>query len=202
MRSERRSLLRLRGEGGEGLRRRLGGLRLLSLRSESRCLNEMGLLARLCGDDLLGDDLLGLDLERLGGVRFRGDERRLDLLGERRLRLLGLSGLLALFFPLDRDLDLELALLLDEYGDLLRLLLRCFPFSLVASRGGLPSGLEGSSFVSGKAEGLAVTCNECCCFPLASSRARCAFASFLTALSRSSIATAAAVSVLSTSCVC
>ena len=46
---------------------------------------------------------------------------------------------------LDRDLDLEFALLLDEYGDLLRL--RCFPFSLVASRGGLPSGLEGSSFV-------------------------------------------------------
>ena len=39
-------------------------------------------------------------LERLGGVRFRGDERRLDLLGERRLRLLALSGLLALFFPL------------------------------------------------------------------------------------------------------
>ncbi len=32
---------------------------------------------------------------------------------------------------LDRDLDLELALLLDEYGDLLQL--RCFPFSLVAS---------------------------------------------------------------------
>ncbi len=39
-------------------------------------------------------------LERLGGVRFRGDERRLDLLGDRRLRLLALSGLLALFFPL------------------------------------------------------------------------------------------------------
>lgn len=48
---------------------------------------------------------------------------------------------------LDRDLDLELALLLDEYGDLLRLLLLCFPFSLVASRAGLPSGLEGSFFV-------------------------------------------------------
>ena len=57
MRSERRSLLRLRGEGGEGLRRRRGGLRLLSLRRESRCLNDMGLLARLCGDDLLGLDL-------------------------------------------------------------------------------------------------------------------------------------------------
>ena len=39
-------------------------------------------------------------LERLGGVRFRGDERRRDLLGDRRLRLLALSGLLALFFPL------------------------------------------------------------------------------------------------------
>lgn len=44
-------------------------------------------------------------LERLGGVRFLGEVRRLDLLGERRLRLLvlrlrGLSGLLALFFPL------------------------------------------------------------------------------------------------------
>jgi len=57
MRSERRSLLRLRGEGGEGLRRRRGGLRLLSLRRESRCLNGIGLLARLCGDDLLGLDL-------------------------------------------------------------------------------------------------------------------------------------------------
>lgn len=57
MRSERRSLLRLRGEGGEGLRRRRGGLRMLSLRRESRCLNDMGLLARLCGDDLLGLDL-------------------------------------------------------------------------------------------------------------------------------------------------
>ena len=57
MRSERRSLLRLRGEGGERLRRRRGGLRLLSLRRESRCLNDMGLLARLCGDDLLGLDL-------------------------------------------------------------------------------------------------------------------------------------------------
>ena len=52
-------------------------------------------------------------LERLGGVRFLGDRRRLSLLGERldllaerRLRLLKLllrlSGLLALFFPLHR----------------------------------------------------------------------------------------------------
>ncbi len=62
MRCERRSLLRLRGEGGEGLRRRRGGLRLLSLRRESRCLNDMGLLARLCGDDLLGLDLCPHDI--------------------------------------------------------------------------------------------------------------------------------------------
>ncbi len=55
---------------------------------------------------------------------------------------------------LDRDLDLELALLLDEYGDLLRLLLRCFPLSLVALRGGLPSGLEGSSFVCNTTAGI------------------------------------------------
>ena len=56
--------------------------------------------------DMLQHDMLQQDwtpdphLERLGGVRFRGDERRLDLLGDRRLRLLALSGLLALFFPL------------------------------------------------------------------------------------------------------
>lgn len=48
---------------------------------------------------------MGIHLERLGGVLFLGELRRLDLLGERRLRLLtlrlrGLSGLLALFFPL------------------------------------------------------------------------------------------------------
>lgn len=137
-RSDRRSLLRLRGDKGEGVRRLRGGLRLLSLLSESRCLNDMGLLARLCGEDLLG-----LDLERLGGVRFLGEVRRLDLLGERRLRLLvlrlrGLSGLLALFFPLERDLDLELALLLEEPRDLLRLLLLCLPFSLDASAECLP----------------------------------------------------------------
>ena len=65
MRSERRSLLRLRGEGGEGLRRRRGGLRLLSLRRESRCLNDIGLLARLCGDDLLGLDLCPHDTTML-----------------------------------------------------------------------------------------------------------------------------------------
>lgn len=47
VRSERRSLLRLRGEGGEGLRRRRGELRLLSRRRESRCLKDIGLLARL-----------------------------------------------------------------------------------------------------------------------------------------------------------
>ena len=52
------------------------------------------------------------DLERLGGERFLGDRRRRSLLGERldrlperRLRLLKLllrlSGLLALFFPLN-----------------------------------------------------------------------------------------------------
>lgn len=52
-------------------------------------------------------------LERLGGERLLGERRRrdllgerLDLLGERRLRLLKLllrlSGLLALFFPLQR----------------------------------------------------------------------------------------------------
>ena len=63
MRSERRSLLRLRGEGGEGLRRRRGGLRLLSLRREFRCLNDIGLLARLCGDDLLGLDLCPHDIK-------------------------------------------------------------------------------------------------------------------------------------------
>ena len=47
LRSDRLSLLRLRGEGGEGLRRRLGELRLGSLLRESRCLNDMGLAARL-----------------------------------------------------------------------------------------------------------------------------------------------------------
>lgn len=47
VRSERRSLLRLRGEEGEGLRRRRGELRLLSRRRESRCLKDIGLLARL-----------------------------------------------------------------------------------------------------------------------------------------------------------
>lgn len=54
--SERRSLLRLRGEG-EGVRRLLGGLRLLSLLSRSRCRSDKGLLARLEGEDLLGLDL-------------------------------------------------------------------------------------------------------------------------------------------------
>ena len=54
-----------------------------------------------------------MDLERLGGVRLLGERRRLSLLGERldrlaerRLRLLKLllrlSGLLALFLPLQR----------------------------------------------------------------------------------------------------
>ena len=60
-RSDRLSrLLRLRGgEGGEGERRLLlrGGLRLLSLLSKSRCLNDIGLLARRDGEDLLGRDL-------------------------------------------------------------------------------------------------------------------------------------------------
>ena len=60
------------------------------------------------------------DLERLGGVRFLGERRRLDLLGERldrlperRLRLLKLllrlSGLLALFFPLYSEGSLDVA---------------------------------------------------------------------------------------------
>lgn len=59
--SERLSLLlRLRGgEGGEGEGRpRRGGLRLLPLLSKSRCLKDIGLLARLDGEDLLGLDLL------------------------------------------------------------------------------------------------------------------------------------------------
>lgn len=61
-RSERLSLLlRLRGgEGGEGERRLplRGGLLLLSLLSMSRCLYEIGLLARLEGEGRLGLDLL------------------------------------------------------------------------------------------------------------------------------------------------
>ena len=48
---------------------------------------------------------------------------------------------------LERDLDLELALLLDESRDLLRLLLLCLPLSLGASTASLPSGLESSIFV-------------------------------------------------------
>lgn len=198
--SERRSLLRLRGGEGEGVRRRLAGLRLLSLLNRSRCRSDIGLLPRL-----RGDERLGLDLDRLGGVLLLGEERRLGLLEERLrllvLRLRGLSGLLALFLPLDRDLDLELALLLEDAADLLRLLLLALPLSLVVSASGLPSGLGGSSLGSGKADGLAVTCKECCCLPFASSSFACAVASFLAASSLSSIATAAAVSALSTSSV-
>lgn len=46
-----------------------------------------------------------MHLDRLGGVLLLGEERRLDLLEERLrllvLRLRDLSGLLALFFPLN-----------------------------------------------------------------------------------------------------
>ena len=48
---------------------------------------------------------------------------------------------------LDRDLDLELALLLEDAGDLLRLLLLALPLSFVVSASGLPFELDGSSLV-------------------------------------------------------
>ena len=48
---------------------------------------------------------------------------------------------------LDLDRDLELALLPEDAGDLLRLLLLCLPFSLTASDDCLAGGLRGSAFV-------------------------------------------------------
>lgn len=48
---------------------------------------------------------------------------------------------------LDLDRDLELALLSEDAGDLLRLLLLCLPFSLTASDDCLAAGLRGSAFV-------------------------------------------------------
>lgn len=48
---------------------------------------------------------------------------------------------------LDLDRDLELALLPEETGDLLRLLLLCLPFSLTASDDCLAGGPRGSAFV-------------------------------------------------------
>lgn len=48
---------------------------------------------------------------------------------------------------LDLDRDLELALLSEDTGDLLRLLLLALPFSLTASDDCLAAGLRGSAFV-------------------------------------------------------
>lgn len=61
---------------------------------------------------------------------------------------------------LDLDLDLELALLLEDAGDLLRLLLLALPLSFVDSARGLPSGLAGSSLVC---KAIVTACMQCRC---------------------------------------
>ena len=78
---------------------------------------------------------------------------------------------------LDLDRDLELAGLPEDAGDLLRLLLLCFPLSLTASDDCLAAGLKGSAFVCVSNEHVisnASTLWLVCCYDLMCSNVHCA----------------------------